>query len=269
MYIKNIIYIFATIFINTTSYAQELFVFTEPASNMAKHSLGLRLNNYAMKENGTKRYDYRLMPEVMFGISKKLMVHVDFFLNNSNTKNLSGEGGSVYVKYRFYSKDDIQSHFRMSTYARYSFNNTNVLQDEIETYGNNTGYELGLVATQLLHKVALSGSVSYEKALKDQTFLSPSNAPAINYTFSIGKLVLPKEYINYKQTNLNLMVELLGQTKTDNGLSYLDIAPAIQLIINSQSRIDFGYRRQLYNSMKRINGNSYIIRFEYNFFNIL
>jgi hypothetical protein len=47
----------------------------------------------------------------------------------------------------------------------------------------------------------------------------------------------PKKYTNYKQTNINLMVEFVGQTINENGKSYLDVVPAIQFIINSQARL--------------------------------
>ena len=80
--------------------------------------------------------------------------------------------------------------------------------------GHNTGYETGLIATQLLHKVAISSSVSYERALDnnpDYKFPSTESNSAVNYTLSVGKLMLPKVYKDYKQTNMNLMLELLGK----------------------------------------------------------
>ena len=113
--------------------AQELFAFTEPASNMAKGNIGLRMNNYIMKEKQAKGYNYHLIPEVMIGVSKKWMVHLDAFLSNRNQKSLETEGGSIYTKYRFFSKDGIQKHFRIAAYGRYSFNNSDIHQQEIET----------------------------------------------------------------------------------------------------------------------------------------
>jgi hypothetical protein len=61
----------------------------------------------------------------------------------------------------------------------------------------------------------------------------------------------PKKYTNYKQTNINLMVEFVGQTINENGKSYLDVVPAIQFIINSQARVDLAYRQELVSSMLR------------------
>ncbi|RYE21735.1 MAG: hypothetical protein EOP51_14930 [Sphingobacteriales bacterium] len=250
--------------------AQELFVFTEPASNMAAKSLGVRdINAFMFEDDGT--LNYHNMPELMWGINKNWMLHTQAFISNRQGGGLDAEGGSLYAKYRFLSNDDLQSHFRMAAFARYSLNKADIHQQEIETMGHNTGYELGLIATQLLHKVAISSSVSYERAL-DNGSLNPfpvgQSNDAINYTLSAGKLMLPKKYSSFDQTNVNLMVEVLGQHLNGNGLSYLDIAPSVQFIIRSQARIDIAWRQQLYSTMQRTAPNGLLLKLEYNFFNI-
>lgn len=256
-------------FFNTTLQAQELFVLTEPASNMAAKSLGFRAMNSFMNELDGSGINYHLMPEIMWGISNKWMLHAQSFLSNRNNRLVS-EGGSLYAKYRFLSNDDIHSHFRMATYGRFSLNNSDIHQEEIETMGHNSGYELGLIATQLIHKVAISASVSYEKAMDNGStykFPTTQSNSAINYSLSVGKLMLPKEYKSYNQTNLNLMVEFLGQSLS-NGKSFLDIAPSLQFIIKSQARVDLGYRYQLYNNMIRTAPNGFILKLEYTLFSV-
>jgi len=266
---KKLFVVFA-FFISLSVSAQELFVFTEPASNMPGKSLGIRdMNAFMFEKDG--RLNYHNMPELMWGINKKLMVHVQGFISNRQEGGLKAEGGSFYAKYRFLSKDDIQSHFRMAVYGRYSFNNADIHQQEIETMGHNTGYETGIIATQLLHKVAISSSLSYERALDnkpDYKFPATESNNAMNYTLSVGKLMLPKVYKDYKQTNMNLMLEFLGQRLNGNGKSYLDIAPSVQFIINSQARVDIGYRQELYSTMERTAPNGIVLKFEYTFFNV-
>ncbi len=251
--------------------AQELYVFTEPASNMAAKSIGLRLNNYFLKEKNFSKTDYHLIPEIMFGAGKKLMIHGDVFFSNRN-KNFNAEGGSVYAKYRFLSDDDVQKHFRMAAFARVSVNNSVIDQEEINLYGFNSGFEAGIVATQLLHKVAISSGISFVKAIdntnKNKYPYSSDNRNAINYTLSFGKLMLPKEYNSYRQTNLNLLLEFLNQYNIGSGKYYVDIAPAAQLIINSVARVDLGYRQQLGSSLVRTSPNGFFLRLEYNFFNV-
>lgn len=250
--------------------AQELFVYTEPASNMASGSIGVRLNNYIMPESYTDKTNYHMVPEVMIGVSRKIMVHGDVFLSNRN-KSLSAEGGSIYAKYRFLSNDEVQKHFRMAAFGRYSFNNSDIHQEEINLYGHNSGFEAGVIATQLLHKVAISSGLSFLKALdngsKNKFPYGNPDSKAMNFTLSVGKLMLPKEYIDYKQTNLNLMLEFLNQFNLGSGKYYMDVAPSVQFIFNSVARLDLGYRQQLSSSLYRTAPNGLFIRLEYNFFN--
>jgi hypothetical protein len=264
---KKIFFLF--LIIGSAAQAQELFIYTEPASNMPSHSIGVRLANMLMNEKYSNRYEYHLIPEIMWGANKRLMLHLDGFISN-RTKDLSLEGGSFYAKYRFFSRDEVHNHFRMAAYGRVSYNNSDIHQEEIELYGHNSGYQAGIVATQLLYKVALSANASYVHATdngSENKFPATQSSNAFNYSLSAGKLIFPKEYTDYKQTNMNVIVEVLGQTLGSNGRSYLDVAPALQFIFNSQARIDLGYRQQLYSSMYRSAPNGFLVRFEYLFFN--
>lgn len=250
--------------------AQELFVMTEPASNMPTGAIGVRaMNSFMFEKDGT--LNYHIMPEIMWGATQKWMFHLQSFHSNRTTGGLKTEGGSVYAKYRFFSNDDIHKHFRMAAYGRYSINNADIHQEEIETMGHNTGYEFGFVATKLVNKVAVSSSLSFEKALNnlaDNKFPTTLSNNATNYTLSIGKLMYPKKYTSLKQTNINLMCEFLGQTLNQNGKSYLDVVPSLQFIILSQARIDLAYRKQLYSTMSRTAANGFMVKFEYSFFNV-
>lgn len=259
--------------------AQELYVFTEPASNMAAKSIGFRAGNYLMDDDYSGKTVYMLMPEIMWGISKKLMVHANGFL--SNRKQTDGfisnpkqqfllEGGSIYAKYRFYSVDEVHSHFRMAAYGRYSFNNSHIHEYAINLNGINSGYEGGLIATKLINKVALSASASFLHAQDNgsKKFLFGNKSRnAVNYTLSVGKLMLPKEYTSFKQTNVNLMLEMLGQTNLNKGYSYLDIAPSVQFIFLSRMRFDAGYRYPLVTKLHRTSTKGFLLRLEYNIFN--
>lgn len=259
-------------FLSLSCKAQELFSMTEPASNMASKSIGFRVDNSIMDEINSLKINYHLIPEIRIGLSKKLMINGNAFFSN-RSKQLKGEGGSIYAKYRFLSNDVVQKHFRMAAFGTISFNNSDIHQEEINMYGHNTGFEAGIVATQLLHKVALSSAISMTKALdngnNNKYIYGTKNNRAVNCSFSIGKLMLPKEYNNYRQTNINLMVETLSQVNTGSGKYYLDIAPAVQLIFNSESRIDIGYRKQVSSSLLRTAPNGFFIRIEHNFFNVL
>ncbi len=266
---KKILFILFILFSRSLQ-AQELFTFTEPASNMAAKGIGLRLNNYLMKDLHTNKTNYHLLPEIMVGVSKKIMVHAEAFLSNRNNGFIA-EGGSIYVKYRMLSVDDIHSHFRIAAYGRYSFNNSDVHQPAIDLQGHNSGYETGLIATKLLNKFAFSTSTSllYATDNGNEKFIyGNKNRKALNYSLSIGKLLLPKEYTSYKQLNVNAMVELLGQVNIKAGEGFTDIAPSLQFIINSKIRVDAGYRIPINTTLHRTASQGFLLRAEYNFFNV-
>ncbi len=267
---RRVILFFVAIYCQNV-FSQELFVVTDPASNVPTNSLSVRLSQSLFKEELKTGYNYHLMPEVTYGLNKNLMFRASAFVSNRSNQ-LVTEGGSFYTKYRFYSTDDLNSHFRLAAYGRYSFNNADIHQEQIEIMGHNSGFETGLVATKLIKKVAISSLVSFEKAYDNKPnypFPDALGDNATNYTLSFGKLMYPKKYTNYKQTNINLMVEFVGQTINENGKSYLDVVPAIQFIFNSQARLDFAYRHELISSMIRSAPNGFYFNLEYNFFNLL
>ncbi len=267
----KIILFFLSFCITIQTQAQELFVVTEPASNMATGTIGLRLAQSVLKEKYEPGNNYHIMPEVMWGVSKKLMLHTAIFISNRNKSKLETEGGTLYAKYRFYSTDDVHKHFRAAAYGRVSVNNSDIHQEEINTMGHNSGYETGVVATQLIHKVAISSSISYEQATnnsKVNKFPTAQINNATNYTLSFGRLMYPKSYTSYKQTNINVMVEFVGQKLNGSSKSFLDAVPSIQFIINSQARIDLAYIQQLYSTMYRTATNGVYLKLEYNLFNV-
>ncbi len=250
--------------------AQELFVFSEPASNMPAKSLGIRASNWLMYDNTNNTLNYQFIPELMWGVNKNLMIHLDGFFTNQGG-NFHAVGAGTYAKYRIYSADAVNRHFRMAIYGRLSLNNSVIFQQEIDLTRNNTGYAIGLIATQLLHRQAISATIGFNQAYNNgsENKFPPGQADqAINFTLSTGRLIFPKEYINYKQTNLNLMLELSGQHLIGENENFLDLAPAVQFIFNSQTRLDIGYKVQLYSDMQRVAPNGFMIRVEHLLFNV-
>lgn len=254
----------------TKGFAQELYVFTEPASNMPTKSIGVRITNEGMFNNPD--FVSRTIPEVMFGFNKNLMMHAQAFLSDMDGKYRL-EGGSLYAKYRFLSLDEAQSHFRAAAFGRISTSKRPTYTHDINLEGDNSGIQGGLIFTQLLHKLALSSTLGYAHAFENldrQQAGMPQPRNMFSYSLSSGYLVLPVVYKDYKQPNFNVYLELLGKTDPGSGQSYLDIAPALQMIINSTTRIDLGYRFQAAGNMEgRYTKNMYLLRAEFNFFNAL
>ncbi len=268
-------------------HAQELYVNSEPASNMPANSMGIRVTNKLFPMDHADYTGYRMSPEVMFGFSKKFMVHASGYFSNMMQRQFEFEGASVYAKYRFLSNDDVHAHFRMAAFVKgalinnpyypemgsgHDHNAKPYFNEELDLDGSSSGVSGGVIATQLLHKLAVSGTLGYDRYFKnvkdDMPLFFSKNA--LSYSLSAGYLLLPRTYKSYKQTNLNLYVELLGKTNLDQYRRhhYVDVAPAIQFIFNSTTRVDLSYRTQLFGDMDRNMTTTYLVRLEHNIFNI-
>jgi hypothetical protein len=271
---KNIILI--AIFYSTIVKGQELYVYSEPASNMPAHSLSAKISsNFIGKQQGNEnRFMQRYTPELMFGINKKWMVHIGGTFADMHTRNFRWESVYVYGKYRFLSKDELHSHFRMAVFADASHTRSPFHFDEVSLQGDKSGMQLGLITTQLWNKLAVSGTVSHTQVLgsarTSKVLYIPSRIfQTMNYSLSAGYLVLPFEYTDYKQTNLNIYAEALAQQSLDRKAYYVDLAPAVQLIFNSNAKLNIGYRFQLGGDMQRMTESSWLISFERTFLNAL
>jgi len=257
------------------SSTQELYVYSEPASNMPAHSISAKLSsNLIARQDPYNRFMQRYTPEIMFGINKNWMVHAGATFANMHTDNFRWESVYLYGKYRFLSSDDLHSHFRMAVFGEAAYSRSPFHFDELSFQGDKSGEQVGVIATQLWHKLAVSATVSHLQSLdgsrNDKTLYVPSRIyQAMNYSLSAGYLLLPFEYTDYRQTNLNLYAEFLAQQSLDRKAYYVDFAPAVQLIFNSTTKLNLGYRFQLGGDMQRMTKNSWLISVERAFLNAL
>lgn len=268
---KKIFFACMLLVIGITGSSQELYVYTEPASNMPAKSLSAKLTGKFVKGLHSNRTEQRIMPEIMLGLSKKWMVHLSATFSDMYSSNIRWESAKLYAKYRFLSKDDVHSHFRMAAFGEIAHSVNPVFYDELNLTGDQSGVSGGIVATQLVNKLAVSGSASYLHVLTEKPAYFPDVYPydAFNYTASAGFLLLPFEYTGYKQINVNLYTELLGQQLLDKKMFYIDLAPAVQFIFNSNAKLNVGYRWQLNSNMHRMSKKQWLIGFEYVFLNAL
>lgn len=256
-------------------HAQELFPYTEPASNMPSHSLSAKLSSMFEKENGSQKIAQRYSPEVMLGLSKKWMVHAGFTLSDMMQEGFGGESVRLYAKYRFLSNDAVHRHFRMAAFLLASYSRNPLRYNEINLYGDQSGVQGGVIATQLLHKLALSGTVSLAEILHGERWKKrPQNTvawQAIHYSFSAGFLLFPLNYTNYNQTNVNLYVEVLGSHNLAWPFEkdFVDAAPSVQAIFNSTGKLNIGYRFQLAGAVSRFANAGFMISYEHLFLNAL
>jgi hypothetical protein len=255
--------------------AQELFPYTEPASNMPSKSLSVKMTSMFEKGVHSPGLLQRHMPEVMLGLNKAWMVHASFTASDMHRQNFIFESVRFYGKYRFLSIDDVHKHFRMAAFGAASYSRNHLDHNELNLAGDHSGIQGGLIATQLWNKLALSATGSRIEVLKNERWAKyrgdEYSFSAMHYSLSAGYLLFPFEYKNYDQTNVNLYTEFLGSKNINAAADsfYMDLAPSLQFIFKSTGKLNIGYRFQLAGNVYRLARNSYMLSYEHIFLNAL
>ena len=285
--------IFLLYLFRPTLKAQELFPHGEPASSMPKRVLGLRYMQKNYQDLTMLRNMFAL--RIMYGLTRRLSIYSTITVSNHHGRDLPANlvnhthtgnittyntstpergvkypylfsGIYLYAKYRFISIDSKNSHFRIAAYGEWS--NVKVAHDETEPslMDDTKGYGGGLIFTYLKNHLAVSltsGVIipgSFQGSSPDS--VGPNVPTRVQYgkawqnNLSFGYLLYPRQYKNYKQTNISLYAEFISkafeQAKvTQYGFIntpintplleagyYLELHPGIQGIFNSNLRVD-------------------------------
>ena len=258
------------------SNGQELYPYSEPASNMPSKSISLKLSSIFEKGVHQDKILQRHMPELMVGVNKELMLHAGITLSNMHQEDFIFESARVYGKWRFLSNDGVHKHFRMAAFTGATYSRNHLDHNEINLMmGDQSGVQAGLIATQLWNKFALSVTGSWNEVLdkkrNDKTLEQLYAFQAINYSLSAGYLLFPIEYVSYDQTNVNLYTEILGSRNInfEKEKYFIDLAPSLQFIFKSTSKLNLGYRFHLAGDIYRLSENSIMVSYEHIFLNAL
>lgn len=257
--------------------AQELYVFSDPASNVPAKSLSLKYASKWMNEDMfmSKMLMSRHMVDASIGINKKWMIRPAFTFGDMFSHGaFRWESASIYSKYRFYSQDDIHRHFRAAAFFKALYSKNDLEFEELNADGDQSVLQGGLILTQLINKLAISSTlalteVTNRERWKDYPGPRDYNYRSFNYSLSAGYLVLPRQYTSYKQTNFNVYLELIGSKGLDRKYYFIDLAPAVQFIFNSNTKLNIGYRFQAKGNAYRMSNAAPSISFsvERTFFN--
>jgi hypothetical protein len=263
-------------FVVYAGYAQELYPFTEPASNMPARSASLKLTSMFSKQTHTGRGMQRHMPEVMLGLSKNLMIHGSATFANMHGNVFGWESLRLYGKYRFFSRDQVHQHFRMAAYGAVAYSANDLDRNEINLMGDQSGAGAGLIGTALWNRFALSATTGWNEVIHPKRRLKSAASDyafsAFTYSLSGGYLLLPREYTDYNQTNVNLYAELLGSRNSwrrQGERYYIDLAPSVQFIFKSTSKLNLGYRFELGSDIDRLSRGYVMASYEHIFLNAL
>ncbi len=227
---------------------QELYPVAEPASNVPKGALGVRLFGEGYEEQGIFRSLSGI--KLLYGVTPKLSVYLtttfsdyhertlpfDFISHEHSGGVLTGgtntpkagvaypyifNSADLYAKYRFVTSDGANSHFRMAAYAEGSYVAVPSHATEPDLLVHTSGVGAGLITTYL--KKHFAGSVTtgfiVPFGYKGNTYdifggVYPTTiryGSGVNYSLSLGYLLYPKSYKNYGQTNWNIYCEFIGK----------------------------------------------------------
>lgn len=252
--------------------SQELYVFSNPASNLPAKAIIAKVGFKTLQSYHNRERENRWMGEVQAGVHKNWMVSAGWTFSNMYFQNSQRmESIRFYSKYRFLSRDDVHRHFRMAAFSTVSWSRQPLVYHELSPEGDQSLGQVGLIATQLIKKTAVSGSVSvlsiWEKPEKiDLGF--PFSTTVLQYSLSGGYLLFPFRYHSFRQLNVNLYTECIAQQSLQANTYFIDVAPALQFIVNSKARFNIGSRMQLAGNAHRMANHSVYASLEYNFLNV-
>lgn len=257
--------------------AQELYVFSDPASNVPAKSLSLKYNSKWMNSDllGSSRLMSRHMGEASIGLNKKWMIRPAFTFGDMYTNRIvKWESLSLYTKFRFYSNDEVHRHFRAAAFVKALYSSNDLEYDELNADGDQSVVQGGVILTQLINKLAISSTLALTEVTNRERwkeYIGPRDFGyrSFNYSVSAGYLFFPKQYTSYKQTNFNVYLEVIGSRGIDRKYYFVDLAPAVQFILNSNTKINLGYRFQAKGNAYRMSNAAPSISFsvERTFFN--
>ena len=259
--------------------SQELYIHADAASPVPRGVFSFRYSMEAYQEEYNRKHWHAL--RLYYGISNNLSVTGSLTASNHHLREfpanpyayftnhhqkgfsrdypLNFDGGHVNLRYRLFSHDEPNGHIRIAAFAEGSYINSAHDEAEPHLLGDNTGYGGGIIATQLIKKLALNVTAGLMRPTmyhqkKDNLKFRSGNARYV--IFSAGYLLYPKAYNSYNDLNINIYMEALYKEYDAATLyineqhenieffpylregRYMELRPGLQFIMNSRNRLD-------------------------------
>lgn len=273
--------------------AQELYPYAEPASTLPKRMLGLKQMNEVFHDDNSRSRFYSAF-RIMYGLHQYCTVGVTTGISNHHLKTIPKnflfyllnhhsrrfpdnpvvlEGIHTYAKIRCFSYDGSQRHWRLAALLEASWSQAAHDEAEPNLMTDNTGYGIHVIGTRLYKRWAinLQAGMIQPKPFRQEATETGSEfyirySEAVLVTLSNGFRIYPYIIRDYRQTNVNLYVELhykkydaaqvevngrkldyadykeydilLYESMAAN--TYVDARMYIQFIVDSQNRLELG-----------------------------
>ncbi|HMS63762.1 MAG TPA: hypothetical protein PKD83_00755 [Ignavibacteria bacterium] len=259
------------------AYSQELYIVSHPAASLSKNRIEFR--NIVMGYENFQYYHNSF--ELNYGILGNLTLYNSvFYTLDKGYEFLGNYEGSV--RYRFHDIDKKNYHVRMAAQSAVvvPVNSNPVVGDKVE-YELHPGHKVSfynfqnditvpsvdfhttdnfifkndLIITNLIQKFSITGEMGYNINIPKNDFKFGNY---IDWSLAMGYLLLPREYKNFNDVNVNLYSEskayyfekneFLGTDVTNSGGFRLDTYLGIQAIFFSSLMTELSYKIPLYSN---------------------
>jgi hypothetical protein len=246
--------------------AQELFPHTEAASTIPKGIFSARIGANVYREQPSERTRSWYGLKTYYGLSQAVSVSLQvsaanhhfqsfpeditqyFILHHSRSypnPDLALEGIQAMVKYRFFTRDGYQKHWRAA--ATFHATRSFIAHDVAESFlmGDNTAWSPGLVVTHLNKRFALSLQNQYIVPLlyeEPERGLSFKSSNTFESAIAVGYRLSPKAYKGYGDLNINIYAEQFIRAHGPAEMMVADTLYDFEIIKNND--------RVIYNSLQ-------------------
>lgn len=252
-------------------FSQELYIVSHPAANLSKHRIEFR--NNVMSYDNFKYYHNSF--ELNYGLLGNLTVYNSVFYSLDNGYKFIGNYEGT-VRYRIHDIDKKNYHIRFAAQSGILIpvNSKPIVSDAVE-YELHPGHKVqfynfvsditvpsvdfhttdnytiknDLILTNLIKRFAVTGEMGYNFNVPKNDFKFGNY---FDWSFSMGYLLLPKQYKGYDDVNVNLYSEskayyffknkFLGSDIVNSGGFRLDTYVGIQAIFFSSLMAELSYK---------------------------
>ena len=273
----RIIVIIVVLVLTNTSFSQELYIVSHPAANLSKNRIEFR--NNVMSYDNFKYYHNSF--ELNYGLLGNLTLYNSVFYSLDNGYKFIGNYEGT-VRYRLHDIDKKNYHIRFAAQSGILVpaNSQPIVSDAVE-YELHPGHKVkfynfinditvpsvdfhttdnytiknDLIVTNLIKRFSMTGEMGYNVNVPKNDFKFGNY---FDWSFAMGYLLLPKQYDNYNDVNVNLYSEskayyflknkFLGNEISNSGGFRLDTYIGIQAIFFSSLMVELSYKIPLHSN---------------------
>ena len=252
--------------------SQEYYSLPAEAKEIPSNSISFHVGAMYGRSVYNDRVLQRYSAGVGIGISPEWMISSSLTFSDLHDEKFIFESVRLTSKYRLITSKTKWSQFRLSAFGTVAYSRNHLDYNEINLAGDHSGVQAGLLASHMWKRWAFSGSASliemFSKSRWEKDLPQQYAYEAFNYSVSAGVNIFPLNNKKHSLAKVNFLAQLIGSSNLDWKYEkyYVDLAPAIQLILNRKVRFYLQHRFQIKSDIFRLQRNSWVISYEFPLF---